>query len=319
MNNRRYFILFFLLSCAIFLNGAFVHADETASLQAQPVEPKIRVLLAKTSDQLEVFASSSLSVVSNNVTYLTIGPFATVTIKYASGKYEIRSGDTFFATPGFVRLEPVDNGIITIKSLKRPLKGHGDRLYQTYRGVIEYRYSQKNKIPYLINELPLEQYLAGVTEIAPGDPTEYVKAITVAARTYAYVNINKQGSSNNNLFDVYATTQDQLYLGYESEARLPEVSAAASSTAGEMVLYQGQPVLTLYFGQSRGKTKTWPKPAARPWLKSVKTKYDSAKRASGHGYGISMNDARKRALLDAWDYSQILNYYYTSTTLERVY
>lgn len=319
MKNFRYFFLIFLLSVAIFLSGTTVLAEGVFDLESS-ANPLVRVLLAKTNASAVFSASSTISVSAGAVEYLTLAPSATITLKYAGGRYEVKSGETFFATRDFIRLVPAAGGVITVASLKRPLSGHGSRSYNQYRGTIEYRYSPKNKTPYIINELPLEDYLAGLTETAQSDPAEYVKAVVVAARSYAYVNIGPRPPTAKNLFDLYATTQDQLYLGYESEQRLPGVIAAALDTFGEMVMYQDRPALALYFGQSRGQTKTWPSTQRpRPWLKSVKTKYDSPRRASGHGYGMSMHDARERARRDLWSYTDILTYYYASTTIERMY
>ena len=52
-----------------------------------------------------------------------------------------------------------------------------------FRGKLEARIEEGKLI--LINELPLEDYLAGLAEVSNGDPTEKVRTIIVAARSYA--------------------------------------------------------------------------------------------------------------------------------------
>ncbi len=183
---------------------------------------------------------------------------------------------------------------------------------------MEYRYAPKSKLPYIINELPLDSYVAGVAETYNTAPPEYIKALLVAARSYAYSHVGKTPPTEKRMFDVYATTVDQIYLGYNSELFMPRATQAAADTAGQMVTYKGNPVPTPYFSHSNGNTKNW-KTKDRPWLKSVKAVYDKGKKMYGHGMGMSNNDAIKRALKDRWTYSQILQYYYTSTTIEKIY
>ena len=120
------------------------------------------------------------------------------------------------------------------------------------------------------------------------------------------------------MFDVYPTTVDQIYLGYNSELFMPNVAQAALDTAGEMVTYKGDPVPTPYFSHSDGKTRNWKKPG-RPWLKSVKAVYDKGLKMYGHGFGMSNRDAEKHAKKDGWTYDQILKYYYSDTEVEKVY
>jgi stage II sporulation protein D len=183
---------------------------------------------------------------------------------------------------------------------------------------LEYRYSPKSKLPYIINELPLDFYVLGVAETYNTAPEEYVKALMVAARSYAYAHISKLPPTEKRMFDVYPTTVDQIYLGYNSELFMPRVAKLAIDTNGEMVTYKGNPVSTPYFSHSNGYTKNW-KTKDRPWLKSVKAVYDKGKKMYGHGMGMSNNDAIKRAQKDGWTYDQILRYYYTSTTVEKIY
>lgn len=309
------FILIFTVLGVFFGSGSALAGDST------PTEPTIRVGLAKTAAPVVITASTSLGIWFGQIERLVVEPNRSATVTFKAGRYLITSGDIVVGTSEPVRFIPRENNYpIVIKSLARPLRGHRGRLYNSYRGTIEYRYSPKSNLPHLINELPLEDYLRGLVETAPGNRAEFVKAVVVAARSYAYAHISFAPPNDKRLFDVYATTQDQLYLGYESEARLPEVASAAEATRGEFVAYNHQPVITTYFSHSNGQTKTWPKKlGVRPWLASVKAPYDQGQRQSGHGFGMSLRDAHEHAKRDQWTYRQILEYYYTGVTVEKLY
>jgi peptidoglycan hydrolase-like amidase len=187
--------------------------------------------------------------------------------------------------------------------------------FASFRGVLEYRYAPKSKMPYLINELLLENYVSGVGETSNGAPEEYIKALQIAARTYAYTNIGPK-PTDDRMFDVYASTVDQLYLGYNFEQFNPKIDFYTAGTRGMMVTYKNKPVTTYYYSRSNGKTKT---KKGVPWLKSVVCKYDKGMRQLGHGYGMSNRDAAMRAKKDKWSYEKILTYYYSGTEVQKIY
>ena len=56
-----------------------------------------------------------------------------------------------------------------------------------YRGTAEFRLGEVEQKLYLVNELLLEDYVAGVAETSNNAPTEFIKANLAAARNYAYV------------------------------------------------------------------------------------------------------------------------------------
>ncbi|MBU1613477.1 hypothetical protein KKC87_03565, partial [Patescibacteria group bacterium] len=193
--------------------------------------------------------------------------------------------------------------------------------YNSYRGEMIYRYSPRMKTSFAINELPLDSYVAGIGEAPNESPMEYLRALLVAARSYGYFYIN-DGDNNKKFFDVYASTIDQLYLGYTCEIKRPNVADAAASTYGEVVTYNDSPVITPYFGNSNGSTLTWKEVWGglnKPWIKPVTCAYDEGKKKWGHGVGMSTHDALHRAGDDGWGYGQLLTYYFTNTLVERIY
>lgn len=306
--------IFFLI-----FNQALAETVAAPSPELIP-EPTIRVGLYKTNEAIKFVSDFVYELWSGNTSRGIISAGETISLSYKNGLYTFKSTSFELGSFDYFRLVPVDDprNFFTLVNYSRPVKGRKKINFNAYRGALEYRYSPKSQLPYIINELPLDSYVAGVAETHDSAPIEYIKALIVAARSYAYAHISKAPPTEKRMFDVYATTVDQIYLGYNSELFMPRTAQAAIDTAGEMVTYNSKPVPTPYFSHSNGFTKNW-KGADRPWLKSVVAKYDKGKKMYGHGMGMSNNDAIKRALKDGWTYDQILQYYYTSTTVERVY
>lgn len=292
----------------------------TSSTRELIDEPTIRVGLYKTADPVLVQVSDEYTVYNGPDAAGTLSANGTVKLSYSAGVYHVESDGVSFDTPHAIRLVPAhEDAFFTITNYSRKMPGRPGN-YNAYRGTLEYRYSDRSSAPYLIEELPMEQYLRGLAEASDSNPPEYLSALVIAARSYAFSALHPV--SPNHLFDVFATTADQLYLGYNSEITMPHTVAAVEATTGEMVTYDGQPVETPYFGHSNGKTKSWvskSKANARPWLKSVKATYDKGMRYWGHGYGMSTHDALMRATKDGWEAPKILSYYYSDTAVERIY
>ncbi len=126
-----------------------------------------------------------------------------------------------------------------------------------------------------INVLDIEDYLKGVVpeEIGKISPNlmAAARAQAVAARTYAYAHLNKYQELG---FDLYATVQDQVYLGENSEDSL--INIAIDQTRGEILCYHNKPIEAKYHSTCGGRTAdfndAWPG-TAPPYLRSVKCPY----------------------------------------------
>jgi stage II sporulation protein D len=195
-------------------------------------------------------------------------------------------------------------------------KGSGN--YNKYRGALEYRHGEVNPDLWVVNDLLFEDYMKGVAENSNGAPIEYLKAQSVAQRSYAYAT---QQADKYGIFDVVATTGDQLYLGYNSEAQMPNFLSAVQATRGYMVTYDNAIVQTPYFANTDGRTRSWQEVwgANRPWLVSVKCEYDNGRRLLGHGVGMSQLDASARAKAEGLAWQELVKYYYTGVEVERIY
>ena len=299
--------------------GEIVSVPEAVVLARELVpEPLVRVGLYKTNQPVR-FKSDFVYEIWNGAELKgVILAGELVELSYEKGLYSLKSGSLEFGSKDYFRFVPEDqNSFFSLENYIRPVKGRAKINFNIYRGSLEYRYSPKSKMPFVINELPLEMYMGGIAEVNDGAPAEFIKALSVAARSYAYAMISKSPPTEKRLFDVYATTADQLYLGYNSEKTMPNFVAGTIATAGELVTYKSNPVITFYFTRSNGKTKS--AGASRPWLRSVEAKYDKGKAWLGHGLGMSNQDALQRAKKDGWNYEEILEHYYSDTKVEKVY
>ncbi|TAN33788.1 hypothetical protein EPN28_01405 [Patescibacteria group bacterium] len=286
-------------------------------------EPNIRVGLYKADKEVKFLSDFPYQVYSGEVLMGTLFAQAPATLSYAGGAYTFASADLNFSASQPVRFVPDDiKYYFTLVNYDRRAAWKGNKNFNVYRGAMEFKYSPKSDAPFVINELPLDLYVAGIAETSNGAAMEYIKALLVAARTYAYYQINNGVPADKRTYDVVATTADQLYLGYNSEALMPRVVQAAQATYGEMVTYNAAPVITPYFGHSDGRTRAWTEVwggSAKPWLVGVEAKYDAGQKMWGHGVGMSAQDASQRADKDGWTYDQILQYYYTGTETEKIY
>jgi stage II sporulation protein D len=141
---------------------------------------------------------------------------------------------------------------------------------KAYRGEMLLRRAGNDRIT-LINVLDMERYLLGVVPFEIGraqGQLEAIKAQAIAARTYA---IGGMGSRNALGFDFYATVADQVYGGASGEDTM--VSRAVMETRGEIITYQGEPIIAYYSSTCGGRTaavpEVWPWRNGRPYLKSV--------------------------------------------------
>ena len=142
-----------------------------------------------------------------------------------------------------------------------------------YRGVLEFRPDTFGGVN-AINAVSLEDYVAGVVsrESPSSWPLEALKAQAVAARTYA-ITTSKAGDG----WDQYADTRSQVYGGVAAETA--STNQAVAETRGQVVTYDGAPVVTFFFSTSGGRTEnvenTNVGAGPQPHLKSVADPYDS--------------------------------------------
>jgi len=104
---------------------------------------------------------------------------------------------------------------------------------KSYRGKMVVRLLKNNRLT-VINEIDIEDYLKGVlpSEMNPAWPLEALKAQSVAARSFAWKNLNRHSDEG---FDLCATVHCQVYSGFadKEDAR---ITRAVEETRGEILI-----------------------------------------------------------------------------------
>lgn len=140
----------------------------------------------------------------------------------------------------------------------------------------------------VVNVVSLENYLRGVvaSEMPSSWLPEALETQAIAARTYA-VATRKPASTP---FDLYPDERSQVYRGLAAEAT--SSSAAIDATAGQVVLYQGQPIVTYFSSSTGGRSasvqESLPGVDPEPYLVSVDDPYDTL--SPYHDWTLTLSD-----------------------------
>ena len=251
--------------------------------------------------------------------------------------FEVRLGDlgSFEDYGKKIVAEPSgSDGVIKIvncKNNKYDTDGNGNRFaigcygsYDEFRGKIELSLDD-NETPWVINELPLEQYTWGTGEIGDLD-YEYYKLFSIIYRTYGYYNLqHKKKTHKDHNFNLSDTSSDQIYKGYKIEINYPNMKKATEDTRGKIVTYKGEAALTPYCSWSDGHTRDYPEDGF-PYIKGREDEYGKHPSKStkeledsgNHMYGLIANGARKM-IKKGKNYGDVINYYYTGVKIEGIY
>ncbi|MDX1657761.1 MAG: SpoIID/LytB domain-containing protein [Nitriliruptorales bacterium] len=147
-------------------------------------------------------------------------------------------------------------------------------------GAVEVRLAADGELT-VINDVAMSTYVEGIAEMPSRWPLEALKAQAVAARTYAWFEL-EQGRWRRFGFDICASTACQVFHGREV-VQSPEVgdrwARAVSETRGEVLVFDGDPILARYFSTSGGATRNnehvFPGEGPRPYLKGVEDPDDA--------------------------------------------
>jgi stage II sporulation protein D len=144
-----------------------------------------------------------------------------------------------------------------------------------------------------VSTVTLEQYVRGV--LAAEMPIEFeleaLKAQAIAARTYVVKRILEQDFSNVPVKEAWVTdtVKHQAYLTDEAilskwdsdsglaRANIQKLTAAVEETRGQIVTYEGKPILAAFFSTSNGYTENseeyWIEEL--PYLRSVESPWEA--------------------------------------------
>ena len=218
-------------------------APAQASLQ-------LRVAIEQGVSQIKV-GSSTKAVVRDYSTGRTLGQIAAMNALYAQSNADGVALEQMQSNA--MLIAPTGNGYVYI----------GDRWYRGKTLVLP---TEKGLTA--VNYVDLEQYLYSVlgSEMNGNWPQEALKAQAVAARTYA---IYKLENESNSIYDVGDTQAWQVYKGVESESY--GTHAAVNATAGQVLTYKNQIILSVFHACSGGHTENvedvWSQPL--PYLRGV--------------------------------------------------
>ncbi len=159
---------------------------------------------------------------------------------------------------------------LTVRSLRasapESLKVNGRR----FRDTVEITSSDKGLL--VVNELPLEDYIAGIinSEISSQWSMDAVKAQAVVARTFA---VFQREARKNMPYHLESTVLDQVYAGFDGEDQ--RAVTGVRETAGEVLTYNGALIQAFFHSNCGGHTEAvenvWS--FAHPYLQGVPCKY----------------------------------------------
>jgi len=130
----------------------------------------------------------------------------------------------------------------------------------------------------LVNHVSIETYLRGVVpyEIGTGAPYAAIEAQAIVARTYALRNLHRFAIDD---YELCADTNCQAYWGITAATATTDRAIAA--TAGQVLVYDNQPIDALYSSTTGGFTApfedVWrgePRPYLQAILDSVRVRWD---------------------------------------------
>lgn len=290
-------------------------------------EPIVRVGLYNTEEAIKIKANGSYEIRDQDDHLLlrqTQGEESEVVFDFSKSRQFVNiGGQRVINTDSYLRFVPQNEQVVLeISSYKNSPTWNANLNDNQFRGVLETRYADPadggSGRFWMINELKMESYLKGLAEANDVSPAEFLKALLIAARTYAtYYALNP---AKHGIFTVTATEGDQVYRGYGMEKRSLNLSKAVDDTKGMIVFYNDALAITPYFSQSDGRTRSWSEvwSGNKPWLVSKPDPYMKGKTMLGHGVGMS---ARGALFLgrDGYNFGQILKYYYTGVEIRKTY
>jgi SpoIID/LytB domain protein len=157
-----------------------------------------------------------------------------------------------------------------------------------YRGILEIRRAGGGVGA--VNEVALDDYLKGISEVPSSWPPEVLRAQAIAARTYLLWTLGNSASGAAAAVgaQICATESCQVYSGVAKE-RAPngdKWAAAVRDTSGLALLSGGAPILAKYSACNGGRSVS----GGKPYLKVVDDPDDAKCPLSRWGLAVSYDD-----------------------------
>ena len=154
-----------------------------------------------------------------------------------------------------------------------------------YRGILEVRRAGGGVGA--VNEVALDDYLKGISEVPSGWPAEVLRAQAIAARTYLLWTLGNGAAGEAAALgaQICATESCQVYSGVAQE-RAPhgeQWAAAVRDTSEVALLSGGSPILAKYSACNGGRSVS----GGKPYLKAVDDPDDA--RCPLHKWGLTVS------------------------------
>ncbi len=286
-------------------------------IMVEATEKPLRVALSFHKAKPKIMSQTGMKLIADGKIIHQFRAGEVVTVAWLkSGKYRVRTEKKKITLTSPPRFKSNGVGILTLLNLEKRPAWNLALNDNTFRGILEVaRVDGKLQV---INELPIEDYLKGSGEISNGDPREKIKTIIILARSYARYYRGQARKFPGKPYDLDDDPDHtQKYLGYGVESRSPNTTAAVKETTGKIVTYNGKPVMTPYFSQSDGRTRSalevwgW---TDRPYLKGVPDPFCGTTQLKGHGVGVSGCGATELAK-QGKTAEEIIKYYYSGVEI----
>lgn len=288
-------------------------------------EPKIRVALCwQRQGVCPIPTGKSLEITGS-------GPFRVIKSESILGDFNGGITVSASATPGVkYRFESKnESDTFEVKNFEDRPNWNQSLNDNVFRGAIELITDESGEV-WLVNELPLEAYLAGIAEIVNEDAVEFKKVLLTAARSYAmhYLMVTKRYA--NAPFTLKNIANDQIYRGYNYEKRSQGNAEALKATRGQVIVYNDVPIVAAYSSDSGGVTKPACQIFGGRYCKAEfgylnggvndppNTVHNQAATAASHGVGLG-NAGARQMISDGLDYGTVLPRYYLGTLLKKLY
>lgn len=259
----------------------------------------VRVAVARGLDSTTVYADGGARLVDLGAPpgRRAVGRAA----RYREWTFRARGGDVSASGPGLDRPRRFDSLAVMVGDTSASVFLEG----RPYRGRAAI-YPVEGHGLVLRSDVPLETYVAAVAsaELGPAGrgEEEAVKALAVAARSYALANRGRRDSLQ---ADLLATGADQVYRGRLAER--PRVTEWAGETRREVLLHEGTPIRAHYHAACGGHTARprdlWEEAGAE-YLQSVRDTApdgsDYCRIAPLHRWERRWSAGEFRAALERW-------------------
>lgn len=333
------------------ITGSTINVTVTVSNEPKPpldAEPSVRVGVYAPVRPV-VITANGLHEIRNATTNEVIVSQAataesTTTYDAATGLYTVALTTESKTVAAPVRFVPLSaDTIMEVKSYNNKRNTTINGVATTvndnkFRGVIEVNYASATSKLWVINELPVEQYLKGLGETGSKSPVEFAKSLITAARTYALFHTFYQAKHRAENYYINSST-DQVYRGYNYEIQTPNITQAVTETRGIVVTHPSMVdeknitgvIVAAYSSCTDGRTRSYYErwggdPGKYPYLLSVPDPNGIctnptwlAGEGGNHMVGMSAVGALNTIVQQGLTYDTILKYYYTGVSLIKAY